>query len=469
MDEHVIIVQIKIRTKNDEMDKRPVRGAQAPGNGGLGEVQAAFLAAMARPLLLILVLLALLSAPASADYEATEARLKTAGIDAALRKRIHTAIDRGVLWLVSQQRPDGGFAPDASSWGASPKAAEGWPSRVEYTALCGLALRHAGTPTATRAFAKAKAFLFESGSDRRRELASRTYEAGIGAMLIMADAGPKRAAQQLGAALVRGQSRAGSWGYETSSSGASPPVNISTAQFGALGLWASERAGAEIPLEAWTRLGTRFTKMQSRGRWGYGPRKGGAGRHYPQGTFMGLANLLLAEAALKRDPKAKKSLLKRIAKARASAMEKLAVDVPAFLAEFDATEDAKGLTFDFRNPYYGLYALEKVCIFANVEEIGGVRWYERGARTLLRKQKKDGGWGPVSTQSSSRNKLFEIDLENRQVCTSFALLFLLRGSKAYHPTTPSPVDGLPTSSGAITPSRSDPKAQPPNEDPKGDR
>jgi hypothetical protein len=40
--------------------------------------------------------------------------------------------------------------------------------------------------------------------------------------------------------------------------------------------------------------------------------------------------------------------------------------------------------------YYGLYAMEKACIFAGIERIGDVGWYEQGARGLS-DQEKDGG------------------------------------------------------------------------------
>ncbi len=52
----------------------------------------------------------LLASVARADYEEKEHRLKTARVDAALRKRIHTAIDRGVEFLLATQIPSGGWS-----------------------------------------------------------------------------------------------------------------------------------------------------------------------------------------------------------------------------------------------------------------------------------------------------------------------------------------------------------------------
>src|SRR5262245_29583695 len=73
-----------------------------------------------------------------ADYEETEQRLKTAGIEPALRDHIHAAIDRGVAFLLSRQDPDG-------SW---PRREEGTYEQTGIAALCTLALRHAGTAPA---------------------------------------------------------------------------------------------------------------------------------------------------------------------------------------------------------------------------------------------------------------------------------------------------------------------------------
>ena len=81
--------------------------------------------------------------------------------------------------------------------------------------------------------------------------------------------------------------------------------------------------------------------------------------------------------------------------------------------------------------------MEKCCLFAGLERIGEVAWYEAGARTLLSRQGADGGWdadphGRVPGDAAPRRG----DLLD----TAFALLFLLRSSEAYRPTTPSPVD-----------------------------
>ena len=57
---------------------------------------------------------------ARADYEETERRLKSAGIDQKLRLRIHDAIDRGVDFLLTRQGPEG-FWPRSAKISHHPK------------------------------------------------------------------------------------------------------------------------------------------------------------------------------------------------------------------------------------------------------------------------------------------------------------------------------------------------------------
>jgi hypothetical protein len=91
---------------------------------------------------------------ARADHEETERRLKTAGIDPALREKIHGAIDRAVAFLLAHQTPEGRFH--------GPDVAPAW--QVGATTLCALALRHAGTPPARAGAAKSLERLFPNES-----------------------------------------------------------------------------------------------------------------------------------------------------------------------------------------------------------------------------------------------------------------------------------------------------------------
>jgi len=96
---------------------------------------------------------------------------------------------------------------------------------------------------------------------------------------------------------------------------------------------------------------------------------------------------------------------------------------------------------------YVLYALEKACIFADLEEVGKARerrsWYSEGARWFLERQRQDGGWAAVYERehwpSYGRHEKHLME-EGNTIDTAFALLFLVRSPATLHPTTPSEVD-----------------------------
>ena len=90
---------------------------------------------------------------------------------------------------------------------------------------------------------------------------------------------------------------------------------------------------------------------------------------------------------------------------------------------------------DQRHPYYYLYGLERVGVLSGCFELGGHDWYVEGAAQLVRDQGRDGSWG--SSQAVTR-----MDQVNALPQTSFALLFLARGTPPLVPELPErPVTG----------------------------
>jgi hypothetical protein len=398
------------------------------------------------------VLLLLTTSVARANHEETEERLKTAGVPAELRGRIHRAIDRGVHYLRSRQRDDGAF-PYGRYWMNHPQA---------QTALGVLALRHAGTPEAMRGVEPAMRILFPPRAKAREELRDQVYLAGIALMLLQAADGPEEHARQIGDALAGGLFHPRAWwGYYTSppAPAAADWANLSTAQFGALGLWAAARHGVRVDPEVWREHLTAILATQTAsGSWAYYPRAPIVGKGYPVGTCMGLANLLLAREALREELRADPGLGRRVEAARRHGLASLERSGPEVLSLFRqaVTRHPPRLMW----PYYALYALEKVCVFADLESVGGVRWYDVGAELLLRCQLKDGSWGRRFVPPKGAVGPWRGDVAG----TSFALLFLLRASRTYHPTTPRPVDRrTATPAPDAPPAREPPPAAPPAE------
>ena len=371
---------------------------------------------------LLLVLLGGAGGHASAraeEYEETEHRLKSAGVEDAFRLEIHRSIRRGVAFLRTHQLRDGSFALNA-----------GW------TSLAGLALRHAAIPDGIQAARRSIAWLESQG---RRQAIEQTYNAGLTAMLLQADGQAGDLQRALHGALALGPLRDGAGYWDYASRGGLPVPNLSTAQFGCLGLWAGERAGEPVATRTWHRhLLALLDAQEESGSWGY-RLAGTADRPdrdgYATGTFMGLANLLLAEQALEEALQADGTLWIRVRLARARARAALRRHGRWALA----FPPRRGPLGDFH--YYRLYALEKACIFLGQEEIGGAAWYRRGARWLIDHQERDGGWAAVTAPPPPQGN--EVVVLRQPIQTAFALLFLLRASESYRPITPRPVGGGP--------------------------
>ncbi len=372
------------------------------------------------PLLLLLLLAGSVRAAEDEGYEETEHRLKTAGIDADMRERIHAAIRRAVQRLRRIQKRSGMVGRDMGT-----------------TSLAALALRHAAIPDAREGARIAGKLLLRKA---RKEMRERTYQAGIMSMLLQAEeaeGADLRFLYEIHGRLGKGPYRAdGYWDYR--SAGGSGMSNLSTAQFACLGLWAAERAGAPTARRAWSEHLDALVKAQhDDGSWGYASPTVYSSRErilrtYPTGTFMGLANLVLAQHAIADELAAEPERHARVLIARAAAEAALRRHTQWVLG-------APGIPGPANRgwSHYTLYALEKACIFLGLEDVGGVSWYREGAQWLLGGQATDGSWREHRARGQG---IVPIDAAGDAWRTSFALLFLLRVSESYRPITPRPID-----------------------------
>lgn len=393
-----------------------------------------------------LLLLLVVTAGARGDFEETEYRLKTAGVPDDLRPRIHAAIGRGAEWLARQQKPDGSFRPDTR--GAKPHDSAGVVPGL--TALCSLALAHAGTADSTAAAEKGLRYLLPGESRVKEDVYGDTYTAGLSAMLIRALGRNTDVGQEISRRVANGIGpKHGWWGYggQRADSG----ENLSTAQFGALAVWAGGATDDPGVDSAWLRHVKSLVASQAdSGGWEYFPPKANgkppteARSHirllhpgYPLGTCMGLANLTLARVGASRAIDADADLASAVGEAFERGRARLDVDgaVILELLRGERTSDDPTL-FQF----YELYALEKACVFADLESVGDRRWYTEAADVLVDLQETSGRWAPVPGQ-----------VEGELTRSAFALLVLLRGSEVYRPNTPRGVKSPP----AITPSDRD--------------
>jgi hypothetical protein len=167
----------------------------------------------------------------------------------------------------------------------------------------------------------------------------------------------------------------------------------SVSQYGVLGVWALEQAGAEIPVSYWRVVDGAWRRAQHQdGGWSYrkadGPDKGASSTTM---TAAGIATLFITQDyTLGNDTGCKGNGVNP--------------NIEAGLAWMDKhIQEALG------GNYYGMYGIERIGVASGHKYFGTVDWFHVGADFLVKNQGTDGSWGG--------------DVPN----TCFGLLFLARG------------------------------------------
>ena len=363
----------------------------------------------------LLVVLLLISAPAWG-------RGPMQGGGRVSQEAINQAVDRGVAWLMRQQRRDG-------SWGENDLTVGGHRDpRNDLTAFCTYTLIKCRVPQEHPAVQRALAYLGEGWP-------TTTYAVANEVMLYAAlddERWEERLEQLVEALLELRYESHGTWGYPGHPSIQS---DLSNTQYAALALRAARIAGVRIPQKVWGEMLERVLLHQEQpkpaagapeGR-GSKPMKAGFayllpnpsapsfGYNVPNAsmTTAGLAVLKIVEEALgTRYP----FRLKR----RAGAAVELGF---RWLEEhFSVTENVAG---DQAWVYYYLYGLQRVGVLFERDLIGTHDWYWEGAKELVRWQQGDGHWQKGGYKEWPRQPMPHAN-------TGYALLFLV---KAMAPVT----------------------------------
>lgn len=305
-------------------------------------------------LLLVAVLLpgpcepprALLSAPAGGPAGGPAEEDGRGGAERIDEERLEAHIARLREWLIAAQGP-GGFWTD----GEHP---------IGNTALAVLALKHAGLPDDHPAIREGVGYL-----DRHQE--PETYsESLVICALEKVDAEAHRPRIQKSLRfLCRSQSRTGSWSY----SGRSTTFDNSNTQFAVLGIAAAKRCGLPVPPQVERRSRDHWLRTQNPdGGWCYGTRGGGS---YLSMTCAGIASLHLLGRRHETPG------------ARCGEYEYDRVLERGLTAMVGQVRSDAGLSHFGFGSGYALYALERVGMFLDLKEIGGVDWYRWGATRIL--------------------------------------------------------------------------------------
>jgi hypothetical protein len=203
--------------------------------------------------------------------------------------------------------------------------------------------------------------------------------------------------------LIRAADQNGGYTYTSRDGGPAEEYDNSNAHVAALGVWTGATRGVEVPPAYWRAIEKHWTAQQQvDGGWGYRiPPKAMQTRSYGSMTAAGLATLLVCLDNLRQED---------FVRCTASGETKPIADSLKWLEKnFSASENpGKGVEWY----YYWLYCLQRVGLASGLKSFGRHDWYVEGAAALLARQNDDGSWY----------------YDDRSAETSFALLFLARGS-----------------------------------------
>ena len=416
-----------------------------------------------RPVLLLLVPI-LLAASARADEPAARPdpeREFNERYDPEFRRRVSASIDRGVAWLLKNQRPDGCW--DSAYTKAYPMGP---------TALGVLTLLKGGVKPDHPAVTKAFAYL-------RKLPLKKTYSVGVLLMALDARNAPARdpftveevdrygrstrkdpclsnIGKEDAAWMKRGvtfllehQTAKGVWRYPSKEA-----FDLSCTQYALLGLKAAMRCGIKIPAKVWLdalrflldhqekdgpAVPLRANEVRGNYRVAWTERAKARGFRYTAKhahvsgsmTTAGLAGLIICHSELWASRKFKGDLRQRT---RVGIRDAMAWMQLWYTPRVNPLVDAEGKGVHAEPPvvggpnhYYYLYGLERFGILGRVRLIGEHDWYEEGAELLMRDQEEDGHW-PSDARLSD---------------TCFAILFLKRATSRMKVPVITPESGAP--------------------------
>lgn len=343
------------------------------------------------------------------------------------QQSINEAVDRGVDWLLLQQRRDG-------SWGEEDFVPKGHRDpRSDLTAFCAYTLLKCRVPYDHPALQRALVYL-EQGRPRT------TYAIANEIMLLVATGEERwtgRTESLLEDLLALRHEGHGTWGYPGHPS---IQTDLSNTQYAVLALRAAANAGHKVPKKLWSEVAERVLVHQEAPQpaepgEGRGSKPQRAGFAYllpnPASPSFGynVPNASMTTAGLTVLRVADEQLGSKLP-GRLKKQVKEAVELGFRWLEdhFSVTSNVKG---EESWIYYYLYGLQRLGALYEVETIGAHEWYWEGAAELVKWQLEDGHWEKGSYREWPRQPMPHAN-------TGYALLFLV---KAMAPITTGTSEG----------------------------
>ena len=371
----------------------------------------------------LLAIIAGLAFPIRAQDTDTEDRPKMrAPFDpsAPLFKQVDGSIARAMKYLLSRQNDDGSFGGERSV-----------DHRVGTTALVGLALLNCGQSHQSPQLVKAIAYLKKTKITGIHQTYAYSLRAAFYSQLpepVRKTELPADLRWLIAAAIQKGNLK-GLYGYQQAGEPAGLP-DLSNAQYGVLGVWYAALAGLEVPTSYWRNVEESWQGAQNRdGGWGY---LADDRRSYGSMTAAGAATLFITNdylhAGKQKDlskPTVNDELDRAIAwlgrhynvehnpgrdqpldrtgeaedegKAKNKTKDRGDVDdnimggLEGILNGLGMGEGVRGFRGNWF-VHYMLFAYERVGEASGLTRFGQTKWFDRGARFLIRTQDYNGSW-----------------------------------------------------------------------------
>ena len=357
-----------------------------------------------------------------------------ASLHAATPQEVDAAIKKGRAFLLSQQRKEGRWEPDAkrtgtyNTWEKMQGASWGGYSAIATYALLASS---DDVSTALQEPRIAKAVQFLKSADMYG-----AYAVGMRAQVwtFLPDGPEKRKlaerdAQRLVQTINTGGAARGLWDYADTNR-VTGPIDHSMSQYGVLGLWACERSNYQIEPQLWELMERVWRDHQyPSGGWSYNGNGKDSIEITPSMTAAGVATLFITQEFVLKNPGIN------------------CKEIPANqhidlgLKWMDQNINAVGA-----NPY-AWYGVERIGTASGLKYFGDKDWFATGAEILVRSQGADGSWNggyPGATPIPT---------------TAFSVLFLSRGRAAVavnklqygHEAIALPTGGAAAAAGAAPP------------------
>ncbi len=199
------------------------------------------------------------------------------------------------------------------------------------------------------------------------------------------------------------------------------PYDNSNSQLALLGVWSASLAGVQVPKEYWRNAEAYWLAEQREdGGWNYGRWWLPGGRSYGSMSAAGLASLFICYDAIHFEEFAD------------ATVEGEPAGITKGLDWMAKNFGPRGAGTEPKWLYYYLYGVERVGMASGYKYFGEKDWYREGVSVVLHDQRDDGSWpgnyllrGSEGPTSPDRN--VKSDVENADISTAFALLFLARG------------------------------------------